>query len=347
MYAEMLEREWLPALGAEKRAGTVRVAALPTVLPAIKEIQAGLRKGEFDDAVFLVAIDGRPGERLPANQETFLKILDELGLPYRCFSAANPQPKWSARAQAVSILEGAGGIPYRLSLPNRDELEGTLLIGVDIGHDSRRRRVSHIVVSVLDQFGKHIVSCRKVEALNEAIAATVLRKLLVTARNAASARVGYKIKSALVFRDGLIPAQAQAPGRLAESVQIYRDALKLPLTIIELRKRGNPFLYRRSGSGYDVTEPGIACAPNGSEIRFTTAYRAQAGLPRVFKTRIPEGLDELGIGVDAATAIAVGLCYSPSLGLRAHLPGPIYWADGLASTQAYSYKFAGQPVIDL
>jgi hypothetical protein len=346
-YGEKLGHDWLPKLGVPTTARTVRVAQLKAVLPEIKKVQRGDRAGDFVDAVFLVAIEGQPGQRLPADQEELLSVLDDMQLPYRCFSTDNKQPKWSSRAQAVSVLEGAGGTPYRLALPCSDQLENTLLIGVDIGHATQNRRISHTVVSVLDHFGKHIVSVRRTGRLNEAIDSAALKEMLSKAKEAAFERTGIEARAAVVFRDGLVPLSASKASASAESAEDYGDGLQLPLSLIELRKRGNPFLYSKCKAGFELAASGTACAPVGAEVLFSSAYAAQSGLPRVLKTRIPQGFDDLELGLDAATAIVVGLCYSPSLGLRAHLPGPIYWADGLAATREFSYKFAGQQVIEL
>lgn len=68
-YRQMLETEWLPALGVDVNSTTIRPARLSAVLPAIKQVQAGDRKGNFTDAVLLVAIDGKPGIPLPAAQQ--------------------------------------------------------------------------------------------------------------------------------------------------------------------------------------------------------------------------------------------------------------------------------------
>ncbi|MDT8438132.1 MAG: hypothetical protein RQ729_03850 [Wenzhouxiangellaceae bacterium] len=346
-YRRMLEREWLPELGVAVGDRTIRPAHLSSVLPAIKHVQSGTRKGNFEDAVFLVALDGKPGDPLPEDQAEFLSVLDQMNLPYRCFSAENRQPKWSARAQAVSILDGAGGISYKLSLPTTQIPDDALIFGIDIGHDTKSRRISHVVVSAVDASGRHIVSLRKHEALNESLAADLIASMLQRARIAAEQRIGRPASAAIIYRDGLIPAKGSRKSSSAESPEVYAKALDLPVTIVELRKRHNPIVYHATGAGYEPVAAGTSCAPAESEVRFLTAYTSLVGLPRVFKLRVIPGFDELEIGIEDAAVLTVGLCYSPSLGLKSHLPGPICWADGIASTRAHSYKFAGQTVIDV
>jgi len=69
------------------------------------------------------------------------------------------------------------------------------------------------------------------------------------------------------------------------------------------------------------------------------------GIPRVLKLQLRDECDGLGLGFDTMTSIVAGLVCAPSLGTKAHaLPGPIYWADGIARSAPHTYKFAGQPV---
>jgi hypothetical protein len=141
-----------------------------------------------------------------------------------------------------------------------------------------------------------------------------------------------------------VPARRQGSGQ--ESVEDYVNALSVPTALVEVRKGGNPPLWVEAGQQIRPASPGSVFAPAGSEVRLMTCYESidLAGPPRTFKVRLPKGGDTFGWGLDAYAAIVCGLCYSPSLGVKPHLPGPIYWADGIAKTSDKDNRFRGQHV---
>jgi hypothetical protein len=343
-YVNKLFEEWLPELGiADPRSHLLRTT-LAKALQQIHDVEQGRRPANLERFVFLVPVSGKPGDPLPAEQRQFLEILDRLEVPYRCVSFDNTQPKWSARSQAISILQGFGGIPYRLRLPLPSQADDCLFFGVDIGHDHRTRRVSRLVVSVLDNYGLHIVSTRMRQDLNEAAADDALRRMLKRAREAALSRLGTDTKASIVVRDGMIPKTRK--GSRAESLDTYFSALGSDTTVLECRKRGNPYIYVGDSAKPSPGRAGNACSPIDSDVRFLCSHDTPFGLASVLKLHIPKGADGLSIGLNVMTEIMAGLCYSPSLGLRPHLPGPVYWADGIGSTAKHQYRFAGQPIIE-
>ena len=339
-YISSLLREWLPELGIVNPEEHFLKISMKEALAQFTEIEGGRRSASLADLVFLVPISGKPGDPLPENQKHFLQVLDRLELQYRCFSFENTEPKWSARSQAMSILQGCGGIPYRLNLPLPTQADDCLIFGVDIGHDHRTRRVSRLVVSVLDKYGLHLASVWMHQNLNEAATSEVLGKMLRQSREKALSRIGYNVSGAIVLRDGMIPKARGGSG--AESLSTYLDTLGSDTTVVECRKRGNPSIYIDGLSDPIPAPAGSACSPTDSDVRFVCTHDSLFGLANIFKLNIPQGADGLSIGMDAMTKIITGLCYSPSLGLRPHLPGPIYWAGGIGRTSEHNYKFAGQ-----
>jgi hypothetical protein len=340
-YLDNLVREWLPELGIVDARSRLSKTNLSSALARLKEVSLDQSPAGLDGAIFLVAISGRPGDPLPPEQEQVLRLLDSLRIPYRVFSNANTEAKWSSRSQAVSIIRGAGGVPYKLSLPLPDTLGACLFYGVDIGHDHRLNRVSRVVVSVTDQHGLLLSSLWTQQTLNEAALGNVLGAMLVEARKRAIAMTGNTISSSIVLRDGRIPPNRSGSG--AENLGTYLNALGVDTTVIECRKRGNPLMYLNDGRRLFPAPAGTACAPEDADVEFVCTHDSAQGLPQLLKLHIPRGGNGHGLSLQTAARILTGLCYSPSLGLRPHLPGPIYWADGIGATNEHCYKFAGQP----
>jgi hypothetical protein len=330
--------EWLPELGVQKADQRVLKWRLENTL---RKDHGALT---VDGLVFLVAISGKPGDPLPEQQSEFISLLERLKLQFRVFSYDNKDPQWSTRSQAVSILQAAGGEPYRLVPPVTDLLSEYFVYGVDLGHNVKTG-ISNLVVSVTDQYGRHLVSVRKRQKLNEATNGITLEKMLVKVKQLAIGITGRDPKASIVLRDGLIPSKRGGSG--AEDLRTYLDALGPDTSVVEYRKSYNPEMYIGDHSSARSAPAGSVCHPSGSAVRFVEAYEANQGLARVTKIHVPEGGDGLQIGLDPLCKIIVSLCYSPSLGLKPHLAGPIYWANGIARTRKDSYQFSGQPVHDL
>ena len=339
-YTDALVNEWLPEIGVHDATDRIFRISLIKALAQLKEVDQGNRTSLMAGSVFLVAISGKPGEPLPAQQKELLGLLDKLHYQYRVFSYANAEPKWSARAQVSSILQGAGGIPYQLLLPIPKDVCDCLIYGVDIGHDHRDKRISRVVVSVTDQYGLHLASVWMRQKLNEATASGALGKMLLQARQIALSETGIIGKASIVLRDGRIPSKRRGSG--AECLGTYFDSLGPDTTVVECRKRGNPVMYLSDERPYSPAPAGCASSPENSDVRFICTHDAHEGLANVMKIHIPKDGDSLGIGLNTMCRIVIGLCYSPSLGLRPHLPGPIYWADGIGATGANQYQFSGQ-----
>jgi len=316
---------------------------LKRVLESVQERIANPTDMYFDNRVFLIAITGKKGVPLPLKQLELLDCLDQLGYQYRLFSYDNKNLTYSASNQLISLIEGAGGISYRLNLPFPESYENGVFFGVDIGHDAGRRK-SNLVVSVVDQYGRYILSVRHCTTLNEAIDKRTLVDILNRAKSASEEKLGYPIHQIIILRDGKIPEKGKASQ--FESLGDYLNALNCPTSVIEVRKRLNPPLYALSQTGQVSQLVGYKFQAKGTGAQFFNAYASPFGIPKTFKVVIPNKGDTFGWGIDVYTNIIAGLCYSPSLGMKPHLPGPIYWADGIANTSDTDNRFRGQSVIE-
>ena len=325
--------------------GSIKIqkAHLDTIVDAVQKRIANPTDTHFPNRVFLIAITGQKGVPLPKRQLELLDCLDKLGYQYRLFSYDNDSLTYSASNQLISLIEGAGGVSYRLDLPYPDKFENGVFFGVDLGHDASNER-SNLVVSVIDQYGRYVLSVRHRTQLNEAIDTKTLVSVLKHAKSASENKLGYLIHRVIILRDGKIPEKRKASR--FESIDDYLNALNCPTSVVEVRKRQNPPLYALSQTDQVSQVVGYKFQAKGTDAQFFNAYASNFGIPNTFKVVIPKKGDTFGWGIDAYTNIIGGLCYSPSLGMKPHLPGPIYWADGIAKTSETDNRFRGQYVIE-
>lgn len=338
-YIQLLKQKWADIGGDPDglKIGRIRLDRLVERLEATNATEA------IEDCIFLIGVSGERGERLSLPQARALELLDQLGQPYRLFSYDNRQLRYSASNQVLSLLQGARGVPYRLKLPYPTKHDDGLLLGVDIGHD-RDRRLSALVVAALDSTGVFLGAVKHRITLNEALHGEVVSRLLREARDLAEQNLGRTTDKAIVFRDGRIPMRRPLSGQ--EAIEDYVTALGVPTSFVEVRKGGNPPLWIEDGEDIYPAPSGSMLTPSGSSVRMLSCYESidQAGPPRTFKVTVPQNGEAFGWGLDDYAALTCGLCYSPSLGVKPHLPGPIYWADGIGKTSDTDHRFGGQYV---
>lgn len=341
-YCDTIERKFWQV---NRQSSSIKIhkTHLERILDSVQERIANPADTHFDNRVFLIAITGKKGMPLPSKQLEFLDCLDQLGYQYRLFSYDNKNLTYSASNQLISLIEGAGGVSYRLNLPYPESYENGVFFGVDLGHDAGRGR-SNLVVSVVDQYGGYILSVRHCIKLNEAIDKSILVDILNHAKSASEEKLGHPIHRVIILRDGKIPEKRKASR--FESIGDYLNALNCPTSVIEVRKRQNPPLYALSQAGQASQVFGYKFQAEGTDVQFFNAYASNFGIPNTFKVVIPNRGDTFGWGIDVFANIIAGLCYSPSLGMKPHLPGPIYWADGIAKTSETDNRFRGQYVIE-
>ena len=159
-------------------------------------------------------------------------------------------------------------------------------------------------------------------------------------KQTAESILGLNIDKAIILRDGKIPEKRKSSS--FECVSDYLEAFNCPTSIIELRKRLNPPIFTRDHKDKASVVIGQKYQASGTHVQFFNAYASNFGIPNTFKVAIPPKGDGLNWGISAYTDIFCGLCYSSSLGMKPHLPGPIYWADGIAKTSETEYKTRSQ-----
>ena len=257
-------------------------------------------------------------------------------MPYRLFSYDNPALKWSALDQVGSLLMAAGGMPFQLELPWPDPEHTPYILGVDLGHPIARRD-SWVVMSLMDGRGNLIESWRHRQKLDETIEPRVLESGLRWAREKARTH-GRRKADFMVIRDGRL--------HKGERIDTYRRILGKDFTFLELIKYDNPEICI-PGPSPSAVPAGFECHVDGDETPYIVpvAPRLANDLARPFKLHMPPYWDGLNLGMETVSAIITGLCYTPGLGLATHaLPGPIYWADGIAAIGETNHQFAGQKI---
>lgn len=285
----------------------------------------------------LVAVTGKKGKALSESSQLLIAALDANRVPFRLFSLDNPALRWSALDQVGSLLMGAGGVPYVLELPWPERVEPPYILGVDLGHP-KARQASWVVMSLCDSRGTLIESWRHRQELNETIGSAVLRAGLRWALATAQSHGGAPEPGFMVIRDGRLHE--------GEKVQAYRRILGPCVTFVEVAKYENPEMFVPGDKPQPVSA-GTECLPEAAvtPLIVPVSPRLDGDLARTLKLHMPPDWDGLNLGMEKVSEIMTGLSYTPGLGLATHaLPGPIYWADGIAAIGETNHQFAGQRI---
>ena len=336
-YRKLFLTKW-NQLKKDRKSLKVTAIAIDTALSVLDDSNFKNEKKDKQFRIYLIGVTGRIGEPIPKPQEKLMSHLDRLRIPYRLCSFDTKPTIYSTSNQLVSLLTGVNAIPYALDLPFPENFDKGVIFGIDIGHNSKVKK-SKVVVSAINHKGIHIVSIIKELPLNEALQSRLIIKMLKKAKNKIGEKLNANMDKAIIIRDGRIPDRGSSTK--AESSGDYLNALGIPTSIIELRKRGNPPIYSFDEENQPTQEIGKIFHPDESDFRFASFYKSKFGLSRTFKISIPSNGDKLKWGIDCFTGIICGLSYSLSLGLQPHLPSPIYWADGFANTSENNNRFRG------
>jgi hypothetical protein len=336
-------REWLRFFRLARTLGEAEsmVASYPLkqVTERLEQRLAKAKDSAFDGRAVLVALSGKPGVPIPQQQARLLELLAKFSIPFRCFSLDNDELKWSSRSQLMSLLQAAGGVPYALQLPMPPNLENVAFLGIDLGHPKDREE-SWLVVSLVDRHGSLIGAYKCRQRRDETASPILLAEGLNWARSKIDTLL-VEPSAVIVLRDGRM--------HKGERVQTYYEHLGLNTTLVEVTKYDNPAMFAttprpRFAAGGSVVHP------DDAEVCFlcpTGQVMDGQGVPSVLKLELHRDCDGLGLGLEAMTDVVAGLVSAPSLGTKAHrLPGPIYWADGIARSAPHTYKYAGQPVTE-
>ena len=274
-------------------------------------------------------------ERLSGRLSHVMRRLERHRLPWRRAYATDDRT-WSVSDQTGSLLQAASGHPHAV-VPARG---GCLpwSIGIDLSH---RGTSSRVAASLVSPDGRLSGNWTLDQARQENIESAVLRRLLVAA--ACEIPAGDRSSGLLVVRDGRVFE--------SEDVGDYRRELGGPVTLVEIRKNGNPPLLLGNDARVP-NRPVVGWLPEavGGSLGFLVALpnltRAEFG--SVLKIWMPQAWDGMRLGPERLICILFAQTLTPGLGLgRRRLPAPVYWADGIAGASDDDLRFRGQLVVEL
>ena len=261
--------------------------------------------------------------------------MDRHCLPWRRAYATDDR-NWSVSDQVGSLLQAAGGTSHAVALEGGERMPWS--IGIDV---SKRDDYSRVATSLIDPSGRLSGSWILDQARQENIEPHVLRRLL----HATADKVPPEGRSAgiLVIRDGRVFE--------SESVDDYTRDLGAPVTLVELRKYGNPplLLDRHALLPTGPVVGWLPQVPNGTlGFLVTLPNSTQDRFDNPLKIWMPGAWDGLRLGPERLARILYAQTLTPGLGLRRRrLPAPVYWADGIAGASDSDLRFRGQCAVDL
>jgi hypothetical protein len=261
--------------------------------------------------------------------------LEMLGVPFRRAYADDPF-RFSVPDQAASIVEACDGISH-VSSQRLGPID-VWSIGVDIGHD-RLLRESRLCTSIVDPDGQLRCAWVATQKLDETPSNKMLAELLTACKNFLIAID--TSPNIIVLRDGRLFEN--------ERVETYFEVLGQKVTLLEVRKRGNPqiVLGEQLPKISDSISAGLVEGENTLFWSPKSPGRTNA-LPQIFKTSWRDEWNQLKASHSEIAHYLIASTTTPGLGLRPrNLPGPIYWADGIAKTSAEDLRFRGQRVTRL
>ena len=271
-----------------------------------------------------------PSDRLRQIMQRF----DLHGLSWRRAYATDDR-KWSVADQIGSLLQASGGHPHSVKLARGECLPWS--IGIDLSHP-KDKGFSRVAATLIGADGRLAGAWTHDQQGREDIKPVVLRRLLTAAMTAVP--VSERASGVLVIRDGRVFE--------SENVEDYRRDFNGPVTLVELRKRGNPPLLL--GEEWQPPKrPTVAWLPEavGGSLGFLVMLPqfAKNEFDGVTKIWMRDEWDGMDIGREHLARILAAQTLTPGLGLRPRrLPAPIYWADGIACASDEDLRFRGQPV---
>lgn len=313
---------------------TIRHFAIEDLDRRLTALDEGDKPRRFDVPVWFLL---RSSSELPsAKLARTLHRMDRHGLPWRrAFATDNRQ--WSVPDQLGSVLHAAGGHSHSVVLDGNVALPWS--IGIDVSHQKDMSRAAAVLISPSGRLEGAWVHHQP--AGREDLSASVLRRLVCAA--AESILPTQRATGFLVIRDGRLFER--------ENADSYRRDLGGPVTLVELRKHGNPPLL----TGQDSKPPDRPCiawvgvgAEESVGFMVTLSRASHGDFDSVLKVRMVREWDGLALGRDRLARILAAMTMTPGLGLHARkLPAPIYWADGIAGASDTDLRFRGYPVVAL
>jgi hypothetical protein len=324
MFASRLER-----LAAQRRARlTARITTLQQVDGRLTALGGqSPRRGRC--VLFVLPERSRPPSALLGN---LLQRLDDGLIPYRRAYGDDPHD-YSIPDQLPSILMACGGRPH--SCERVDGASDVWQLAIDLGHVPGAE-TSVAVAALLDPHGKLVHAARIWQPRDETAHPSSVRHLLASCREAIC-RTNASCKGLLVIRDGRHFER--------ERLDIYQTTLGLPTTPIEFRKRGNPQLAWLRGTALEQVDVVAARIPGSCSMFVSLAApRTRKTLPSIAKVAWDETFNQLKLPAETIAQLLATSAAAPGLGVHPHhLPGAVYWADGIASASPTDLRFRGVP----
>ena len=325
------------ANGAFERRGVggtiMRVVAPDALENRLTELDRGETPSRRDVPVlFMLA---RKGEPPSGRMIEVMRGMDRHCLPWRRAYSTGDRNR-SVSDQIGSLLQAAGGTLHGVALAGGERMAWSIVIDI-----SKRDDHSRVATSLVDPGGRLAGSWTLDQARQENIEPDVLRRLL----DATAEKVPPEDRSSgiLIIRDGRVFE--------SEAADDYMRDLGAPVTLVELRKYGNPPLLL--GRGADLPPaPVVGWLPqvgNGTlGFLVTLPNSARGRFDNPLKIWMRDAWDGLRLGPERPTHILYAQTLTPGLGLhRRQSPAPVYWADGIAGASDTDLRFRGQCTVDL
>ena len=130
-----------------------------------------------------------------------------------------------------------------------------------------------------------------------------------------------------------------------ERLDIYQTTLGLPTTPVEFRKGANPQIAWLRGTALEQVDIVAARLPGACSMFVSLAVpRTRKTLPSIAKVAWDETFNHLKLPAETIAQLLATSAAAPGLGVHPHhLPGAVYWADGIASASPTDLRFRGVP----
>ena len=314
---------------------SVHTAALARLETRLAELDAGESPKR---RVAVVLCLGPREDHTPTRTLEVMRRLDQYGLRWRR-AHSDDDRRWSVRDQFGSVLQALQAPLFTITYGAGKSLPWT--IGIDLSHP-HGSDTSTVAAALLDPGGSFVHAWTTTQRRDESISPPRLRSLL----REASSSIDCLDPDAgvLIVRDGRLFEQ--------ENPRSYVDDLGRPATLVEVRKRMNPIAVDESNQPASCTIHAIDRHDGNEQVRFlspatTTGPSGGQSGRGVLKITWRRDLDGLELD-ECIPRVLLSHYFTPGLGLhQRNLPGPLYWADGIASASEYDFRFRGQPVTQI
>jgi hypothetical protein len=308
------------------RCKLVDVAAIRSRLAALVSTGTAPRPG----SILLILL---PSHHSPASRESLelLSSLEAARIPFRRAYADDPLD-FSIPDQLPSLLMAAGGRPHAIRASH--SLPEALTIGIDLSHplDGKGSRVA---ATIVDESGMLIWASRINVPRNETIAPETIQRIGTLIRTFLL-DIDQRRSPIILLRDGRIPER--------ELVAAWQTTIGANLAVIEIRKRGNPVLFR--DKALDLSPPyAVQIAGSNTVLAAAIEPHDSGAFTEPLKLTWLSENNHLGLTATEISRHILAHCHAPGLGLHPHrLPSAIYWADGIAGADDEDLRFRGIPL---